>query len=63
MSCPCEICKKDISNLITFDNMVPNKLLFCPHCSVGLEPTRNKMIDDDGKEHFYWTFELAKRGD
>lgn len=51
----CPICDGNINDLANSKNLEPDKILFCSHCSVGLELKYDK-------DHGY-SFELAKRGD
>ena len=51
----CPICGNNINDLVNSNNLGSDKILFCPHCSVGLE------LNYD--EHHDYSFELAKKGD
>lgn len=59
---PCPICKQDVSSIISFENLVNQYskeiILFCPHCSVGLELDYDEYVDDDGDENSIWTVKL-----
>lgn len=62
MSYTCPICEKDLSSLISWNNLGSDKILFCSNCSVGLQLHYDEMWDGED-EHQYWNFEIAKRGD
>lgn len=68
MSYPCPSCEKDISNLVSWDNLMAqldqNIMLFCPHCSVGLKLEYDEeYYPDTGEEYEIWSFHIAIRGD
>lgn len=63
MSYPCPICKEDVSVLISWDNLTEQynsgRILFCPHCNVGLQLNYDEEWDGV-EEHSYWSFEVKK---
>jgi|LakMenEpi03Aug12_release.lakeMendotaPanAssembly.Ray.scaffolds.fasta_scaffold961153_3 transcription elongation factor Elf1 len=66
MSHYCPSCEKDISSLISWENLTEQynsgRMLFCPYCSVGLQLNYDEEWDGV-EEYSYWSFEIAKRGD
>ena len=68
MSYPCPSCEKDVSSLISWDNLTKqynsDRLLFCPYCSVGLKLEYDEGYKPDKHETYdIWSFSIATRGD
>jgi transcription elongation factor Elf1 len=61
MNHPCPSCKKDISSLISWENLTEqynsDRILFCYHCSVGLQLNYDEEWDGID-EYSYWSFEI-----
>ena len=64
MSHYCPSCEKDISSLISWENLTEqynsNRMLFCPYCSVELRLNYDEEWDGV-EEYSYWSFEISKR--
>ena len=64
----CPICEKDISDLVSWKNLIAqldhNIMLFCPQCNVGLILEYDEKYNSDTNEvHELWSFRIATRGD
>lgn len=62
MTYDCPVCEKNIADLISFENLTEqynsDKVIFCPHCSVGLQLMYEEELDAEGYVHEYWSFRI-----
>lgn len=59
---PCPNCKKELQDLISFENLVDqydkDKILLCPHCSIKIQMDYDEYVGDDGFDEEYWSFRI-----
>lgn len=59
----CPACYGAIDHLVSWENLTEqynsDRILFCPHCSVGLQLNYDEEWDGVD-EYSYWSFEIKK---